>query len=118
MRAINSPIIQAADASIDQASAALASSQIFYISMQVVMTGTASGTLKLQFSNDPCEGQSPTATPTHWNDITGASVTLTGTAGSFGILKTDLSYRFIRAVYTHNNGQVGTVTATINGMGQ
>lgn len=118
MRAVNSPVIVSADASIDQASAAINSSQLFYISLQVVMTGTASGTLKLQFSNDPCEGQSPTSTPTHWNDITGATVTLTGTAGSFGILKTDLSYRYIRAVYTHNNGSAGTVTATIQGMGQ
>lgn len=118
MRAVNSPIIVAADASVDQASAAIASSQIFYISVQVVMTGTSSGTLKLQFSNDPCEGQQPTAVPTHWSDITNATVTLTGTAGTFGILKTDLSYRFIRAVYTHNNGSAGTVSATINGMGQ
>lgn len=118
MRSINSQILTGVDASVSGVSAAIAASQIFYISVQAVMTGTSSGTLKLQFSNDPCEGQQPTASPTNWIDIPSATVTLTGTAGAFGIAKTDLSYRFIRAVYTKNNGSAGTITVTINGMGQ
>lgn len=115
MRAVNSQILSNADASADQASAAVPSSQIFYISAQAVVTGTSTGTLKLQFSNDACEGsQSPV--PTNWNNITGATVTISG-AGTYAILKTELSYRFVRAVFTHTNAAAGTITAVINGMG-
>ncbi len=116
MRAINAPIMTALSAAVSQASAAVPTSQVFYISVQAVVTGTSSGTLKLQFSNDPCEGVK-VPVPTNWIDIPSASVTITGTPGAFGISKTELSYRFIRAVYTFNNAASGTITVTINGMG-
>lgn len=109
------PIIFAADASANQVSAAVPTAQIFYISAQVVTTGTSTGTLKLQFSNDLCLGQE-VPVPLNWTDIPSAAVAVAG-AGAVGIPKTELSYAYVRAVYTHTNSAAGTVTVLINGMG-
>lgn len=119
MRPINEQVLTAADASKDEASAPIRADQLFYMSVQAIMTGTSSGTLKLQFSNDPCEGSigQKVPVPTNWSDIANASVTITGTAGVFAIPKTELCYRFVRVMFAKNNGASGTVTATIQGMG-
>lgn len=112
------PIINAVTAAVDRVSAAVVTDQIFYMSVQVVTSGTATGTLKLQFSNDLCLGQEGAVpiTPTNWTDIPSASVTVSA-AGAAGISKTELSYAYIRAVWTKDNGGTGTITVLINGMG-
>lgn len=100
--------MNALDASVDHNGVAIFTGMMVAMSVQVVMTGTASGALKLQFSND---GAGPGLTPTSWSDITSATVTLTGTAGVFSIQKNDLAYEWVRLVYTKNNGSAGTITA-------
>lgn len=110
--------LSAADASVDATGAAIVAKQIGYASAQVVMTGTASGTLSIQFSNDrdkDCTiGASGNLVPTNWSDIsTAIKVVLDGTAGIFSIPVFQCSYNFIRAHYVKNNGSAGTVTCRI-----
>ena len=77
MRFYNEPVISAANAATNQNSIAVDSKLCRFASLQVVTTSTAAGTVKLQVSND--EG----TTPTNWNDLTGATVSVSG-AGATG----------------------------------
>jgi len=105
--------ISKADASIDQLSTQpILADQIFVCSAQVVTTGTSTGVLKLQASNDIVVQQSVSGQPIHWFDITGATVSVVG-AGTTAILKTELCYQYIRAVWTHANGLPGTITINL-----
>lgn len=118
MRSVDYQALVAADASIDQAGGYMDARQLLSVSLQAVMTGTSSGAVKLQFSNDIVNPIQPKgAEPVNWSDITNATVTITGTAGAFAILKVDLCYQYIRAVYTHNNGSAGTITVNMKGLG-
>lgn len=100
------------DASADQASVAVPASQKFYVSAQVVVAGSSTGALKLQFSNDTPNPVVTGWAPTHWIDITSASSTVS-TAGTTGIQKTEICAAWIRAVWTHNNGSAGTVSVNL-----
>lgn len=89
--------------------------QAYCCSLQVNTTGSAAGTAKLQASNDNIPGDYVTLqTPTNWTDIPSATVTVT-TAGSVLIPKLDLSYQYIRVVYT--NTGTGTVQAVLSVLG-
>lgn len=77
-------------------------------SFQIYTGGVAdSGTVKIQMSNDPvAAGYSPGATlptPTHWSDIPNASSTVTAGVAA-PITLTNISYRWMRAVYTRVGG--------------
>lgn len=118
MRSVDFVAATAGDASADVAGASMDARQLIACSVQVLMTGTASGTVKLQFSNDITNPIEPKgAAPTNWIDIPNATVTITGTAGVFGIAKTELCYQAIRAYYTKNNGSAGTCTITMHANG-
>ena len=91
-------------------SAAICSRNLIACSVQITATTGASGTLKLQVSNDDTPGQ----LPVNFSDISGASVTVTG-AGAFLIPKLDLCYEFVRLVYT--NTGTGTITANLKALG-
>lgn len=69
--------------------------------VQLIYTGTPTGTLKLQGSNDN----------TNWTDLTSQSVSLTGSAGS-KILTDDADYSFVRTVYVFGSG-TGTLNTII-----
>lgn len=84
-------------------------------SVQVITTGTATGAAKLQMSNDQTSAQNVKFTPTNWTDIASATASITA-AGSVLIPKTDLSYRWIRVVYT-NATNTGTLSVQVNGIG-
>lgn len=92
--------------------------QLIACSAQAVNVGTGVGTVKLQASNDgpglrvDAKGN---PLPTNWNDITGATVAVSG-AGPFLIPKIDLGYRYIRAVYTFTSG-TGTISVNIATLG-
>lgn len=77
-------------------------------SLQVITTGTATGTLKMQFSNDRDN-------PTHWSDIPNASITISA-AGVTNIPKTDICYKWIKVNLSGFSG-TGTVTANYNSFG-
>jgi hypothetical protein len=113
MRQATVQAMVAADASVNQIGNAIPSPQIFYCSVQVVSIGASTGSVKLQFSNDvPNQG----VQPANWIDIPGATISVPS-ASVVGIPKTELCYNFIRAVYTKNNGSAGSVSVSVQTMG-
>lgn len=106
----------AASAAVNQNGSAILADQLTWVSAQVVTTGTSTGTLKLQASNDvvtqPSSVSSGTAAPTHWFDITSATVSVSA-AGTVGIVKTEICYQWIRAVWTETNAAAGTISVNI-----
>jgi hypothetical protein len=112
MRSFNEPILNAADASVNQNSIIVDAQNLHLASLHVTMTGTAAGTVKFQASND--EPRNGTA-PSNWVDISGATVSVSA-AGQFLIPKLDVCYNFMRAVYTFTSG-TGTVTAKMHMIG-
>jgi hypothetical protein len=89
------------------------------VSIQAVWTGTASGTFKVQESNDRAlaDGVNQPA-PTNWTDVTGSSVAIAGGAGSpltFDIAPA--AALWYRVVWTRT-GSSGTLTSLrVNGKG-
>lgn len=105
MRPLNDKVLDAV--AISTNSVEIKSDWQVACSVQVIATGTIAGAVKLQFSND---AQGVAGLPTNWSDISGATVTLTGTAGVFSIPKTEICYNFMRVVLTVSGG-TGTATA-------
>lgn len=76
------------------------------ISVQSTYTGTPTGTLKLQCSNDGVT----------FSDVPTATVSLAGAAGSTLWNIPDAYYRFVRISYTATSG-TGSVTSVLVGKG-
>lgn len=92
-------------------SAAIPSDLLWRISAQATSTGTGAGTLQMQASNDqPVIG---TAAPANWSNV-GSPVTVAG-AVSVILPATDISYQFIRFVYT--NTGTGTIQVIVKALG-
>lgn len=91
---------------------AINASTMDYCSCQGTVTGTIAGALKLQGSND--QVLSGTGTPTRWTDINSATVTISSATSSFVNGASNpifqLSYMWVRAVWTPTS--VGTQTVT------
>jgi hypothetical protein len=116
MRQLQDTLLAAASAAVDQTTGAINAENLFQISAQVVTTGTSTGALKMQFSNDIVNPSVPETAPTNWTDVTSATVTVSA-AGAVGIMKTDLCYQWIRFVWTKNNGAAGLITVTVKALG-
>jgi hypothetical protein len=97
------PIIAIANAAVaDGNSAPIPAQDLCWVSAQVVATGTAAATVKIQASNDnPVSGTGQA--PTNWTDIASASATVSG-AGTALIPKTDLCYQWIRVSVSSSSG--------------
>lgn len=96
------PIVDAPNnASIS--SSAIDGSQLVKLSVQAVATGTPTGSLQVQFSNDqvPVGYTFQNFTPTNWNDL-GFPVAITS-ATTYGIAQQDICYRALRLVYTSSD---------------
>lgn len=97
---------------------AIDTGQMLYMSAQVVTTAASSPvfTVKLQASNDVCiTGNAPTPfVPSNWTDIASATVSVSA-AGVMLIPKTDICYRWVRAVVTFTSG-TGTVAVNVFGV--
>ena len=77
--------------------------------MQAVVTGTPTGTIKLQSSVDAIN---IVGGPVNWADITGSSFSLS-TSGVTTWNVTGAFYNWVRAVYTDSSGGTSTATVTI-----
>jgi hypothetical protein len=86
--------------------------------IQVVFTGTPTGSFKLQCSCDPVPAPalafgpngSPQLSPAHWTDIAGSSATVSA-AGDITWNYQDCGFTYVRVVYT--DGSSGASTALI-----
>lgn len=104
--------VAAQSAGGDIASSAIDMSQIFRMSAQIVIpSGTATGTLKLQVSNDAVKADNLFSNQvfTNWSDL-GSSVSIT-TNGITLVAQQELCYRAMRVIYTNSFLQVATVVA-------
>lgn len=106
--------LSAADASIDETSAAIPAAQVFNASLQAVVTGTSTGTLKFQMSNDQPGPLTSTGAPkpTNWTDIASQTVAIAG-ANTYIIPKFDVCYEWLRVVFVHTNSASGTITVNV-----
>jgi len=112
MKQINCSILSAVDTA-SQTGAAVEASQLVSMSAHAYFGDvTAAGTLKLQASNDP-DAQGPVSTfvPTNWVDIPSASAAIAAGAPAL-ITIANMSYRWVRAVYTRTGG--GSSTINVN----
>lgn len=109
MRYYNDPIMSAANAATNQNSSAVNVQLARFASVQAVVTGTATGTLKLQVSNDD------NGSASNWSDLTGATVSVSS-AGAYLIPAQNMCYQFLRAVYTASSG-TGTITVNCHTVG-
>lgn len=119
MKTLNEIVLNALPDTSSQTSAAIDASQLFRVSVQASFTDSAvAGTLKLQCSNDPSTANNLPGlqAPTHWTDVPNTSQTITAGA-SVLIPSTEISYRWVRVVFTESSPGSGTVTATLNALG-
>lgn len=119
LRYSTSPIITAGSMGASTNSIGIDLNQILNCSIQAVWTGTPTGTLKIQVSNDNVPygtSSNPSANVVNWTDYTGSSQSLSGSAGNFVWNMLDSGYRWIRLVYTRSSG-TGTINAAIVGKG-
>lgn len=93
---------------------------IYTYSMAANITGTPTGTIKLQASNDPetndtqtntTSGIAPAVGPTNWVDITNSSFSLSA-AGETMWNVNAVGYNYVRVVYTDSSS--GSSTARMN----
>lgn len=84
-------------------------------SWQIVTSDAVNGAFKVQASNDMPVGVAINAfVPTNWNDITSATVTLSGT-GLVGLIPSqELSYAYLRIVFTDASGGTSAGSYSIN----
>lgn len=117
MRINNADLFVAKDATATGNSRAIDVSAAFGGSVQIVAVGAVNGTLKLQASNDLARKGDGTISPTNWNDIIGATITITA-AGVYMIDGLSLGYMAIRAVWTNASSAGGSTVsakAKLNG---
>jgi len=82
--------------------------QIFGYYIQLVITGTPTGTFTLQSSGDANSGD---VFPTNWAAVASSSQAVSG-AGVYSYNVSDVQYNWVRLVYT--DGSSGTSTAVLN----
>lgn len=115
MRNVNCNVLSGSDAST-QNGITVDSNQLINASFQAVFgDATATGTFKIQMSNDinTDRYQAFNFTVTNWTDIPNASASITS-GGSAVITLTEISYRWLRAVYTASSGGSTTVKVNMN----
>lgn len=116
MRNLNFNCLSAVDTA-SQNGAQIDTNQWVSASFQAVFgDATATGTFKLQASNDVCPPQqSQNFTVVNWTDIPSATASIA--SGASAILSlANTNYRWIRAVYTRASGGSTTVNVTCNAL--
>ena len=119
MRVVNEVLMAPSDASVNQTSRPAIIDHSWGYAIQILITGTATGTVGLQGSCDPGPNANFQAANdpavVNWTDIAGSSQAVTG-AGTvtYDVVKT--AYPWVRVVYTASSG-IGTIAAHFNAKG-
>lgn len=117
MRNVNCNVLTGDD-SVDQSGTQIDANQLIAASFQAVFgDASATGTLKIQMSNDVCNDryQAAAFTVTNWTDIPSATASVASGA-SVVISLNQLSYRWLRAVYTAASGGTTTISVNLNAL--
>lgn len=115
LRPGNDVIINNGDASVDLVSPAYLLEYVVVLAVQASITGSPTGTLRLQGSCDAGNPKNPLPNINTWTDILNSPTSVTG-AGSVSWNYKDPGYKWIRALYTAASG-TGNITVTINTKG-
>lgn len=114
MRFLQNTLLSAGLLNADFDSAAIDCSYVVAASLVITTSSTStSGVVKLQASNDPAN---QLGGPVNWVDIPSATVTMTS-AGNYIVPKTDISYQWVRAVFTSGGADSGTLTINMKALG-
>lgn len=119
MRTFNKQISKAVALNANSSSPYVPLKNIYTYAMSAIITGTPTGTIKLQASNDPetndtqtnSTGLPPSVSPTNWADIDGSLFTVTA-SGEVMWNVNAVGYNYVRVVYTDTSS--GSSTATMN----
>lgn len=89
---------------------------IYQFAIAAIVTGTPTGSIKLQASNDPetndtNPNNNPQPAPVNWVDITGSSFSLSASGETMWNVQ-NIGYNYVRVVYTDSSS--GASTATMN----
>lgn len=112
-------VIPGLSASINQNSLAIPVDFVMAVSAIAVITGTSSGTLNVQASNDiaPAVDEDGLPTPENWVNIgTTGTVAIDGADG-YLIPKLDLCYKWIRVQFLADNNEAGSIEVMIHTYG-
>lgn len=94
-------------------------SNLIQMSAQAVVTGTSTGNLNIQFSNDiaPAVDANGVPAPTNWSNIATVGTVAIAGAGIYSIPKLDICYRWVRTQFVHTNAAAGTISVNTNTLG-
>lgn len=107
---LNDPIVVNGDMSGNINSSPTNLNECVSYSIQAVMTGSPTGTIELQASNDNVK--SSAEAPVNWTTITESEADITA-AGTYMVNVELPSYSWVRLVYTRTGGN-GSMNARIN----
>lgn len=114
MRILNETLLTDGDVSGDLSSAPLLLAYAFGYAIQAVFTGSPSGTLKLQGSNDSVpNAQFVETPPSNWTDIDGSSTSISA-SGTVLLNAQGVYFTWVRAVFTPSMSP-GTGTMSVTG---
>lgn len=126
MRTFNRSVVSAAALNANYNSPYIQLRNVYTYSIAAIVTGTPTGTIKLQASNDPetndtqtnSTGVPPAIGPSNWADIANSTFTLS-TSGETLWNVSFVGYNYVRVVYTDNSSGTSTATMAIifNGKG-
>lgn len=119
MRVFNKQITTATPLNVNNSSDAVPLKSIYMYNIVAIITGTPTGNIKLQASNDPETNDSiPLPAPTNWVDIGDSGFALTSAGNTMWNVR-EIGYNYVRVVYTDISGGTSTATMTVifNGKG-
>lgn len=115
MRVYNKQIISAQPLNVSSNSDYMELKNIYMYCITAIITGTPTGTLKLQASNDPETNTTvpnSTAPPVNWVDIDDSTFTVTSAGNNMWNVR-EVAYNYVRVVYTDASGGASTATMKI-----
>lgn len=121
MRTFNEQIATGVVLNANRTSTYVPLKNIFMYSIAAIISGTPTGTIKLQASNDPETNDTQPLSnnpPTNWTDIASSSFSLTDEGETMWNVS-EVAYNWVRVVYTDASGATSTATMKIifNGKG-
>lgn len=117
MRNVCVTALSAAD-DVSRTGAKIDANQLINASFQPVFSDVdAAGSVKVQASNDPTLGvPRDTFTPTNWSDVPNASAAVVAGVAPMIVLQ-NMSFSWIRVVFTQTSPGTGAVTVNMNAVG-
>lgn len=111
--------IKSASAAVDQLGFVLNGSRVSALSAQAIVTGTSTGTLNIQASNDinPVKDANANPDPVNWSNIATVGTVAIAGAGTYLIPKLDICYNYVRSQFVAGNAASGTISVNVQTYG-